>query len=166
MLQASGMISLLYIMSNNSCVYLCRQGMEAMIRESENMTSQIKALNNHSNDIGKSNYNVTGYQHRCQFVAGAAIKENQTAPPEASVDADLLEEMRNNRRAQDEKLARQNALDVINRNKARKQQVMSHVKPPERVFMQEQLTSASNPEKEKITGSKFPGKLNLTFLLI
>ena len=116
--------------------------------------------------FGKSNYNVTGYQHRCQFVAGAAIKENQTAPPEASVDADLLEEMRNNRRAQDEKLARQNALDVINRNKARKQQVMSHVKPPERVFMQEQLTSASNPEKEKITGSKFPGKLNLTFLLI
>ena len=130
-----------------------------MIRDNERLTHQIKDINNHSDAIGKSNYYVTGYQIRCQFVAGAAVKENQTAPPEASVDAAEVEEMRNRRRAQDEKVAKQNALDIMNRSKVRREQVLSNVKPLDRLFMQEQLTSSSNQEKKRITDGKFPGKI-------
>ena len=134
-----------------------------MIRGSEKMTAQIKALNNHSDNIGKSNYDVTAYKHRTQFAAVAARKENQAAPPVASVDGDEVEERRQKRRAKDKEIANKNALDILNRDKARKAQVLSIVKPADCRYMQEQLTSSSNTERNKLTGTKFPGKATQMF---
>ena len=130
-----------------------------MIRGSEKMTAQIKALNNHSDNIGKSNYDVTAYKHRTQFAAVAAVKENQAAPPVASVDGDDVEERRQRRKAKDKELAKKNAIDILNRDKARRAQVLSIVKQADCRFLQEQLTSPSNTERSKLTGTKFPGKL-------
>ena len=137
-----------------------RKGAEILIRGSEKMTAQIKSLNNHSDAIGKSNYDVTGYKHRTQFAAVAAVKENQTAPPVASVDGDEVEERRQRRRAKDKEIANRNALDILNRDKARKAQVLSIVKHADCRFLQEQLTSSSNTERGKLTGTKFPGKIS------
>ncbi len=124
------------------------------------MTDQVAVLNNHSEAVGAAVYNIGDYQCRAQYVnAMAAVEGSSSQLPAAAVRD---ENRRREREEEDQKLAKEMAENILNRDKMRRNNVLSsknRVKPVDREFFQELITNGTNLEINKNTRKKFPGKL-------
>lgn len=135
------------------------------IRKDSKMTSQVQVLNNHSDAVGAAVYNIGDYQTRAEYVNAIAVAEgsNSQAPETDVVNKDR----RRKRMEEDEKLAREKAEEILNRDKKRRKLSLSskhRVKPTAREFLQNLITENKSLEIHQATRKKFPG--NLIFLLL
>ena len=137
-----------------------RKGFEGMIRESKDMTANVKDINNHSEAVGRYVYDQTRYQKRAQCVTVAAGREGEAAPSVAAVESsDEVKKMREEREKQDQDIANEHAHRVLNKDKERKKNRSLRVKlkAEDLRFVQELIKSQEGNEIKKKTDGKFPG---------
>ena len=127
------------------------------------MTDQVAVLNNHSDAVGLAVYNIGDYQARSQYVNAVAAAEGSSSQLPAAAVRD--ENRRQEREVEDQKFAKENADNILSRDKKRRNNALSsqnRVMPDHREFFQKLITNGTDLEIYKKTRQKFPGKLFLT----
>ena len=138
-----------------------RKGAENLIRSSQDMLPNVQNLNNHSESTGKNVYHKTGYVQRLEFVNLAASNENESANSPMKVDLGNEQlEKRRKRHEEDERISRENAVQLIENRKSKRNMTLSskmRVLPSDRKSLQEIIKLHPELEIHRVCTGKFPG---------
>ena len=130
------------------------------IRKNAKMTDQVAVLNNHSDAVGEASYNLTDYACRAQYVNAIAAAEGSSSQLPAAGVGDQTR--RQERQEEDERFAKEQADNILNRDKQRRKDALSsqtRMKPDHREFYQKLISNGKDLEIYNKTRRKFPGKL-------